>query len=58
MIIAVLSEYMGELMECRTLMKDPRYKKLYAKLYGKELGQLSQGLQQKVTGTNIIFFHP
>ena len=36
-------------------MKCPKYRKLYAKSYSKELGRLSQGMPGVVNGTNIIF---
>ena len=58
MISAVLDEDTGELMEYRDLMKKPKYRKLYAKLYTKELGRLAQGMPGQVEGTNTIFFIP
>ena len=58
MISAVLDEDTGELMEYRGLMKNPKYRKLYAKLYTKELGRLAQGMPGQVEETNTIFFIP
>ena len=37
-------------------MKFPKYQKLYAKSYNKELGRLSQRITGVVNGTNTIFF--
>ena len=56
MLNAVLNEEMGELMEYRQVMKCPKYQKLYAKSYSKELGWLAQGIPGFVNGTNTIFF--
>ena len=47
---------MGELMEYRKVMKCPKYRKLYAKSYSKELGRLAQGIPGVVNDTNTIFF--
>ena len=43
-------------MEYRQVMKCPRYQKLYAKSYSKELGRIAQGITGVVNGTNTIFF--
>ena len=56
MLNTVLNEEMGELMEYQQVMKCPKYQKLYAKSYSKELGRLSQVIPGVVNGTNIIFF--
>ena len=56
MLNAVLNKEMGELMEYRQVMKCPKYRKLYAKSYSKELGQLAQGIPGVVNGTNTILF--
>ena len=45
-------------MEYRGLMKNPKYRKLWAKSYTKELGRLAQGMPGQVEGTNTIFFIP
>ena len=54
----MLDEDAGELMEYSGLMKNPKYRKLYAKSYTKELGRLAQGMPGQVEGTNTIFFIP
>ena len=56
MINAVLNEETGELMEYRHIMKNPKYRQLYATSYSKELGCLAQGIPGKVEGTNTIYF--
>ena len=56
MINAVLDKDMGELIEYRHLMKNPKYCQLYGKSYAKELGRLAQGIPGQVEGTNTIFF--
>ena len=43
-------------MEYRQVIKFPKYWKLYAKSYTKELGRLAQGIPGVVDGTNTIFF--
>ena len=43
-------------MEYRQVMKCPKYQKIYAKSYSKELGWITQGIPGVVTGTNTIFF--
>ena len=58
MISDVLDEDTCELMEYRGLMKNPKYRKLYAKSYIKELGRLAQGMPGQVEGTNTVFFIP
>ena len=57
-ISAVLDKDTGELTEYRGLMKNPKYCKLYAKLYTKDLGRLAQGMPRLVKGTNTIFSIP
>ena len=41
MINAVLNEETGELMEYRHIMKNPKYRQLYATSYSKDLGRLA-----------------
>jgi len=53
---AVLDKDTGELMEYHTLVKNPKYRKLYRQSYAKALGQLAEGIPGKVTGTNTMFF--
>ena len=56
MINAVLDEDTGELMEYRAVMRNPKYRPLYAKSYTKELGRLAQGVPGLVKGTDTIVF--
>ena len=56
MIKAVLNEETGKLMEYRQIMKNPKYRQLYAASYSKELGRLAQGMPGKAEGTNTIYF--
>jgi hypothetical protein len=55
---AILNEDIGELMEFRHLIKNPKYSTIWKKAYGKELGQLAQGIPGTVHGTNTIGFIP
>jgi hypothetical protein len=55
-IATVLNADTGELMEYRHLMADPKYRKIWKPAYGKELGQLAQGLEGIVKGTDTIAF--
>jgi len=56
MLNAVLDEDTGELLEYRHLMRNPKYRELWGKSYGDELGRLAQGMPGRVEGTNTIFF--
>ena len=56
MINAVLNEETGELMEYRHIMKNPKYRQLYATSYRKELGRLAQGMTGHAEGTNTVYF--
>ena len=56
MLNAVLYEDTGELMEMRHLMKNSKYRELWAQSYGNKLGCLVQGMSYRVEGTNTIFF--
>ena len=56
MINAVLNEETCELMEYRHIMKNPKYRQIYATSYSKELGRLAQGIPGKAEGTNTIYF--
>ena len=53
---AVLNEETRELMEYRHIMKNPKYRQLYATSYNKELGRLAQGIPGKAEGANTIYF--
>ena len=57
MAAAVLDGDTGELMEYRHLMKNPKYKKIWEKYFGNEVGRLAQGVPGRVeNGTNTISF--
>ena len=43
-------------MEYLHLIGNPKYRALWIKSYGNELGRLAQGMPVWVKGTNIIFF--
>ena len=51
---AVLDEDTGELLEYGHLMKNPKYRKLWGKSYGNELGRLAQLMSRRVERTNTI----
>ena len=55
MLNAVLDEETGELMEYRHLVKNPKYREIWAHSYGNELGRLAQGMKGRVKGTNTLF---
>ena len=52
---AVLDDDTGELMEMIHLMKNPKYRELWGKSYGNELGCLEHGMPWQVEGTNTFF---
>ena len=56
MINTVLNEETGELMEYRHIMKNLKYRQLYATSYSKKLGRLAQVMPGKAEGTNTIYF--
>ena len=56
MINAVLNQETGEMMEYRQVMKKPKYRTLYEKVYAKEIGRLAQGMPDLASGTEKIFF--
>ena len=47
MINALLNVETGKLVEYRHIMKNPKYRQLYATYYSKELGRLAQGMSGK-----------
>lgn len=55
---AVLDSETGELMEYRHLMKKPKYKDIWGKAFGNEVGRLAQGMPGRVKGTDTINFIP
>ena len=56
MINTVLNEETGKLMKYHHIMKNTKYRQLYATSYSKNLGRLAQGMPGKVEGTNTIYF--
>ena len=56
MLNAVLNEETGKMMEYRHLLADPKYRDIYSKAFGKEVGRLAQGLPNGVKGTDTITF--
>ncbi len=48
----------GELLEYCHLIANPKTRAKWTHSYGKELGQLAQGMPGRVTGTDTIFFIP
>ncbi len=55
MLNAVLNNNTGKLMEMCHLLRNPKYTKLWGKLYTKELGQIAQGMVG-MNGTDTIVF--
>ena len=53
---AVVDAETGELMEYRHLMKNPKYREIWSKSYGDEIGRVFQGMPGRVDGTNTAFF--
>ena len=51
-----MNEETGELMEHRHLIGNPKYRKLWQRSYGDEVGHLAQGMPGRVEGTDTIFF--
>ena len=56
MLNAVLNKDIGELMEYRHLIGDPKYREIWEQYYGNELGRLAQGMEGHVKGINTILF--
>jgi hypothetical protein len=56
MLYTLLNNETGELMEYQHLVTNPKYRDTWKTAYGKELGQLSQGLPSIVNSTNNIAF--
>ena len=53
---AVLDGYTGELLEYRHLITRPKYREVWGKSFGDEVGRLAQGTPGRVEGTNTLFF--
>ena len=47
---------MGEMMEYRHLIDNPKYRDIWIHGYGNELGILTKVLKVRVEGTNTVFF--
>ena len=56
MLNAILNEETGKMMEYRHLLADPKYRSIYSKAFGKEVGRLAQGIPDVVEGTDTITF--
>ena len=55
MLNAVLNEDTGELMEYRHLIGNPKYREIWGRSFGNELGRLAQGMKGRVEGTDTLF---
>jgi hypothetical protein len=55
MLNAVINNNTGKLMEMCHLLCNPKYTKLWGKLYTKELGQLAQGVSGTKSTDTIVF---
>jgi hypothetical protein len=55
---AVMDEETGDMLEYRQLIKRPKYRDMWSKAFGKEIGRLAQGLDGVVEGTNTLYFIP
>ena len=53
---AVLDDETGEMMDYRHLRISPRYREVWGKLSGNEIGRLAQGMLGQVNGMNTLFF--
>ena len=53
---AMLDEDTGDLLEYRHVIGNFKYRKIWGKSYGNELGRLAQGMPGQVKGTNTQFF--
>jgi hypothetical protein len=45
----------GELLEYWQLVKRPKYKQVWGKAFGNEIGRLAQGMPGRFEGTNTFF---
>ena len=53
---AVMDQETEDMMEYRHLLKNPKYREVWSKAFGKEIGRLAQGQKGVVEGTNALFF--
>jgi hypothetical protein len=59
MMNAVMDLETGDMMEYRHLLKNPKYREVWSKAFGKEIGRLAQGQEGVVDGTDALdFIHP
>lgn len=47
---------MGDMLEYWQLIKRPKFRDVWSKAFGKEIGRLAQGQKGIVEGTDAIFF--
>ena len=55
-LAAILNEDTGELVEYLHIIRNPKYRALWRKLYRNKLGGIAQGMIGRVKGTDTIFF--
>ena len=55
-VLSVLDQETGELLEYRALLKHPRFKKEWNRSAADEFGRLAQGIEGRVKGTDTIRF--
>jgi hypothetical protein len=55
---AVMDEDTGDMLEYRHLVKIPKYRVVWTKAFGKEIGRLAQRQKGVVEGTNALYFIP
>ena len=51
---AVLDQETGELLECRRLLKHPRFKDVWNRSAADKFGRLAQGIGGKIKGTDTM----
>jgi len=51
-----IMDEIGKLLEYRQLMARPKYRQIWGRLFGNEIGRLVQGIEGIVEGTNTMFF--
>jgi hypothetical protein len=55
---AVMCDETGDMLEYRQLVKKPKYRDMWTKAFGKEIGRLAQGQKGVVEGTDALNFIP
>lgn len=53
---AVMDKEMGDMLEYWQLIKRPKFRDVWSKAFGREIGRLAQGQKGIVEGTDAIFF--